>query len=147
MSQLRAVEVVERQNASCRVRPIHLGHAHTRVPGEVAPEPLRVRRFSLVVELAPNGSSELVDESDSVDESERSYALSDELCGLIQQLEVGLDLLRRIGALHLDDRVCTVGQPRAMNLTDRRRGERRGASNSRNARSIVMLELLLDHLL
>ena len=78
-----------------------------------------------VVELLPDRARELVDEGPRVDEVERADALLREPRGLVEQRQVGLDLPRGAGALHLDRDLPPVRQRRAVHLTDRRSGERR----------------------
>ena len=124
VGELHAVEVLERQHARARVRPVDLRHRDVRMTGEVLVEAVGVPRFEPVVELLPDRARELVDDLVRVDEVERANALLRELRRLVHQREVGLDLPRRVRPLHLDDDAPAVRQRRAVHLPDRRRGER-----------------------
>ena len=124
VGELHAVEVLERQHARARVRPVDLRHGDVRVPGEVVVERVGVARLEPVVELLPDRARELVDELVRVDEVERADALLREPRGLVHQREVGLDLARRVRPLHLDGDALAVRQRRAMHLADRCRRQR-----------------------
>jgi hypothetical protein len=50
--------------------------------------------------------------------------LTGEAGGLVEQLEIGLDLTRRLGALHLDDDAAAVRQDGSVHLPYRRRRDR-----------------------
>ena len=78
-----------------RVLPDDPRHDDALVAGEVAVEHLRVPRLVPVVELEPDRARELVDELLRVHELERLHALAQERRRLVEQAEVGLDLLRR----------------------------------------------------
>src|SRR5262249_6116283 len=67
---------------------------------------------------------ELVDDLPRVDEVERAHALLHEPGGLLQKLDVALDLAWRVRALHLDGDAPAVRQDGAMHLADRRRCHR-----------------------
>src|SRR5205823_4183867 len=107
-----------------------------RVPGEVPVEPVGVPALVPVVELLADGTGELVDDLVRVDEVERTDPLLREARRLVHQREVGLDLPRRVGTLHLDDDALPVRQRGAMHLTDRGRlcGPRVGHAGPRARR-------------
>ncbi len=88
-------------------------------------ELLGVPSLDAVVELLPDRAGELVHDGDRVDELERAHALARDAGELIHELEIGLDLPRRIRPLHLDDRPTPVWERRAVHLPDRRRRDRR----------------------
>ena len=91
---------------------------------EVPPKRLGVPSFARVVELAADLLRELVDELVRVDEVEGANALLDHAGGLVEQREVGVDLPRRVGSLHLDRDAVPVRQDGAVHLADRRRRDR-----------------------
>ena len=122
---LRAAKELERQDPRRRVLPDDLRHDDALVAHEVAVEYLRVPRLVAVVELEADGARELVHELSRVHELERLDALAQELRRLVEQAEVGLDLLRGGRALHLDRDLAAVRQHGAVHLSDRRRRERR----------------------
>jgi hypothetical protein len=121
---LDPAEVLERQHRRARVAPVHARHADVRVAGEVAVEGVGVAPLQPVVELLPDLARELVHQLPGVDEVERADAFPGQPGGLVEQREVGLDLARRVGTLHLDDDAAPVGQRRPVHLADRRRGDR-----------------------
>ena len=100
------------------------GTAIRVVRREVPPERLGVAGLLLVVELEPDRAAELVDELARVDEVELANALARDPGRRRHQLEVGLDLARRVRTLHLDDDLGVVGQGRPVHLADRGRGDR-----------------------
>ena len=95
-----------------------------RVTGEVAMEGLGVAALEPVVELLADRARELVHELAHVDEVERPDALLDDSRGLVEEAEVGLDLLRRARPLHLDGDDVAVREHRAVDLADRGGGDR-----------------------
>ena len=95
-----------------------------RVTDEVAMEGLGVAPLEPVVELLADRAGELVHELAHVDEVERPDALLDDSRGLVEEAEVGLDLLRRARPLHLDGDDVAVREHRAVDLADRGRGDR-----------------------
>ncbi len=90
---------------------------------EVTPETLGVARFRAVVELGADRAGELVHDRDRVHERERADAGADEPGGLVQELEVGLDLARRPRTLHLHRDAFAVRQHGSVHLPDGRRGD------------------------
>ena len=88
-------------------------------------ELLGVPRLDAVVELLPDRARELVDDGDGVDELERADALASESGELVHELEVGLDLTRRVRPLHLDDDPAPVRKRRTVHLSDRGGCDRR----------------------
>ena len=125
VGELDAVQELEREHPLARVAPVDARHRDVRVAGEVAVERLRVPAFLAVVELETDRAGELVDDLTCVDEVERAHALLDELRGLLEQLDVALDLARRIRALHLHCDAAAVGKNRPVHLADRRRRDGR----------------------
>ena len=117
-----------------------------RVAGEVPVEVLRVAALLPVVELLPDRAGELVHELAGVDEVERPDPFPGEPRGLVEEAEVGLDLLRRARALHLDRDPASVRQRRAVHLADRRRRHRRRLEVEEQPLERVP-ELFLDHAL
>ncbi len=97
-----------------------------RVAGEVAVEAVGVSGLVPVVQLLADRAGELVDDLARVDEVEHPHALLRKPRSLVHQLEVCVDLARRVRALDLDDDLAPVRQHGAVNLADRRRGERLG---------------------
>ena len=95
-----------------------------RVTDEVAMEGLGVAPLEPVVELLADRAGELVHELAHVDEVERPDALLGDSRGLVEEAEVGLDLLRRARPLHLDGDDVAVREHRAVDLADRGRGHR-----------------------
>ena len=93
VGELRALDELERQHAGARIAPVDARHADVRVPGEVAMEGLRVAALEPVVELLADRAGELVHELAHVDEVEGPYALLDDARRLVEEAEVGLDLL------------------------------------------------------
>ena len=125
VGDLRPAQVLERQDPGGRVLPDHLRDDHLLVAGEVAVERLGVARLVAVVQLEPDRARELVDELLGIHELERLHPLAEQPRRLVEEPEVGLDLLGRGRALHLDRDLAAVGQDGAMDLADRRRRERR----------------------
>ena len=93
VGELATLDELERQDACARVGPVDARDADVRVPGEVAVERLRVAPLEPVVELLADRARELVDDLAHVDEVERADALLRDARGLVEQPEVGLDLL------------------------------------------------------
>ena len=118
-------QTLECEHAVRRVTPPDPRHRDALVSGEVPPERLRVAGLLLVVELLPDRPGELVHQRVRIDEVECPDALARKTDGGPQQLQIGLDLARRVGPLHLDDDVRAVRQRRAVHLADRGRGDRR----------------------
>ena len=118
IDELDPVQVFERQHPDGRVVPVDLRHDDALRVGEVAAEGLGVARLELVVELLPDRAGELVHERLRVDEVERADALLDHACGLVEQRQVGLDLPRRVRALHLDRDLVAVRKHRPVHLSD-----------------------------
>ena len=145
VGELHALEILERQHPHARVVPVDLRHDDDVGIVEVAPERVGVPRLELVVELLADEARELVDEVVDVDEVERAHALPDDPRRLVEQREVVLDLARRVRALHLDDDGVAVRQHRAVDLPDRRRGNRRLAELEERLLD-RQAELVLDHL-
>ena len=98
VGQLAALDELERQDAGARVRPVDARNADVRVADEVAMEGLGVAPLEPVVELLADRAGELVHELAHVDEVERPDALLGDSRSLVEQTEVGLDLLRRARA-------------------------------------------------
>ena len=146
VGELDALEPLERQHARAGVRPVDARHVHVRVAGEVAVERLRIAGLQPVVELLPDLARELVDERPRVDEVERPHALLHEPRRLVEQREVGLDLARRAGALHLHRDLLPVRENRAVHLADRR-GRHRLALELEEEPVERVAEVLLDHAL
>ena len=145
VGELRAVDVLEREHARPRVRPVDPRNLDVRVAREVLAEGLRVARLEAVVELLSNRAGELVDEPFRVDEVERPDALLREAGGLVHEVEVGLDLARRAGPLHLDGDRAPVREDGAMDLADRGCGHRHRVELAEQPLD-RLAETLLDHL-
>ena len=95
-----------------------------RVADEVAMEGLGVAPLEPVVELLADRACELVHELAHVDEVERPDALLGDSRRLVEETQVGLDLLRRARPLHLDRDDVAVREHCAVDLADRGRGQR-----------------------
>ena len=124
VGQLAALDELERQDAGTRVRPVDARDADVRVAGEVAMERLGVAPLEPVVELLADRACEFVHELAHVDEVERPDALLGDTRRLVEETEVGLDLLRRARSLHLDGDDVAVREHRTVDLADRGRGQR-----------------------
>src|SRR6185503_4649941 len=118
--KLHALEELQREHARARVAPEDARNSHMRMPGEVAVELLGVARLHAVIELLADRARELVHERGGVDELERLDAVADEARRLVHQLEVGLDLPRRVRSLHLHRDAAPIGQRGPVNLADGR---------------------------
>ena len=94
VGDLRAREVLEREDPRRRVLPDHPRDDDAARPREVAVERLRVARLVPVVELEPDRACELVHELLRIHELERLHPLAQEPRGLVEETEVGLDLRR-----------------------------------------------------
>ena len=136
----------ERQDPGPRVLPVDLRHADVWVTREVAVEVLRVARLLPVVELLADGARELVHELAGVDEIERADPLAREPRRLVEQAEVGFDLLRCPRPLHLDRDPAPVRQGRAMHLADGGGRDRRRLEVEEQPLERVA-QLLFDHAL
>ena len=134
IGELDAVEVLEREHARARVCPVDARHRDVRMAGEVLVERIGVACLEPVVQLLPDRARELVDDLARIDEVERADPLLRKPRRLVHEGEVGLDLPGRIRPLHLDHDPSAVRKRRAMDLPDRRGGQRLG-SNSVNSRS------------
>ena len=143
---LRPLQPLEREHARARVRPVDPRHVHVRLVREVVVEGLRVSPLEAVVELLADLLRELVDQPARIDEVERMHALLHEPRRLIEQREIGLDLPRRAGALHLHRDLFAVRKRRAVHLADRRRGDRLAVEREEEALDRVA-EILDDHAL
>ena len=119
------------------VARIDLRDADVRVTGEVRAEAPRVPGLGAVVELLANRAGELVDQADGVDEAQRLDALPGEARCLVEEDEVGLDLSRSSGTLHLDGDLAPVreAQPDAPGRSTPPRSA--VSSNSRKSCSTV----------
>ncbi len=144
IGELDAGEVLEREHALARVAPVGARHRHVRVAGEVAMEGLGVAALLAVVELLADRARELVDELARVDEVERAHAFAHEPRGLLEQLDVALDLARRVGPLHLDDDLAPVRKHRPVYLPDRGRRERLAVELEEEALD-RLAQVLADH--
>jgi hypothetical protein len=116
--EVDALEQFERQDPGARVAPVDPRDADVRMTREVAVELLRVAGFHPVVELLADRARELVHERDRVDELERLHALTHEPSDLVHELEVGFDLARCLGPLHLDGNPPSVRQRGSVHLAD-----------------------------
>jgi hypothetical protein len=146
IAQLRSLDPFQRQHALAGVRPVHLRDHDGRVVGEAAAEHLGVAGLDPVVQLAPDRALELVHELDRVHEFESLHAAADDPGNLLQQRDVGIDLARCVGALHLDRHGPARMQLGQMHLADRR-GCHRHRVEPREQPVDVGLQLALDHLL
>jgi hypothetical protein len=146
VGDLHPVDVLERQHALARVAPVHARNLDVWVARPVAAEAVGVAALRAVVELEPDRPRELVDEVARVDEVERADPLLGQTRSLIEEREVGLDLARCAGTLNLDGDLPAVGQRGAVDLADRRRGDRCGVEVEKRALERE-IELGLDHLL
>ena len=95
------------------------------VGGELAPQNVGVSPFLVVVELAADRARELVHDRPDVDEVERPHALLEDAGELVEERQIGFDLLGRAGALHLDGDDVAVRQHGLVHLPDRGGGDRR----------------------
>ena len=95
-----------------------------RVAREVAVQRVRVPRLEPVVELLADRAGELVDDLAHVHEVEGPDALLRDARGLVEEAEVGFDLLGRAGALDLDRDDMAVREHGSVHLADRRGGQR-----------------------
>ena len=125
----RSATFVPWRNSSVRTRAGRVLPDHARdddpvVAREVAVEGLGVPRLVPVVELEPDRARELVHELLRVHELERLHPLAKEARRLVQQPEVGLDLLGRRRALDLDRDLLPVREHGPVDLPDRGRRDR-----------------------
>ena len=111
VAELDPLEVLEREHARPRVRQYTRGTATCGWPAKLLVEDIGVAGLEPVVELLPDRAGELVDDLVRVDEVERAHAVLREPRRLVHQLEVGLDLARRVRALHLDRDPGRSGAP------------------------------------
>src|SRR4051812_23992453 len=125
VSDLDPVEELERQHALAGVAPVDDRDLDVRIAGPVATEAIGVAALGSVIELEPDRPGELVHEVARVDEVERSDALLCEPRGLVEEREVRLDLARRARTLDLHGNLPPVGKRGAVDLADRRSGDRR----------------------
>ena len=125
IGDLRPAQELEREYPRRRVLPDHAWHDDPFVLREVAVERLGVARLVPVVELEPDRARELVDELLRVHELQRLHALAEETRSLVEEAEVGLDLIAGGRALHLHGHLLPVGEDGAVHLADRRRCDRR----------------------
>ena len=102
LTELSALEPLERQHPLAGVRPVHLGDLDALVLGEVAAKHLGVATLDAIVEFAADRAGELVDDADGVHELQPLHPLSHPSRDLVEQHEVGFDLRGRGGTLHLD---------------------------------------------
>ena len=144
--ELEALDELERQNASACVAPVDARDVDVRVAGEVAVERLGVAGFEAVVELLPDRAGELVHDLTDVHEVERPDAFLGDARGLVEEPEVGLDLLRGAGALHLDRDLVAVREDCAVDLADRGGGDRLTVELEEEALDRER-EVFLDHAL
>ena len=104
------LEELEREDARPRVAPVDPRDAHVRMAGEVAVELLGVPRLH-AGSRAPGGScARTRPRGDRVDEVERLHPVAHEARDLVHELEVGLDLARRVRPLHLDGDALPFGR-------------------------------------
>ncbi len=142
--ELDALEVLEGENALTRVTPVEPRDDDIRVPGEVAVEDLGVAGLLPIVELLTERACELVDDLATVDEVERMDPLLDESRGLLEQLDVALDLARSVRPLNLDRDLLPVRKHRAVHLSDRRSRHRHLVELEKQATD-RLLQILGDH--
>ena len=95
-----------------------------RVSGEVAVQRVGVPALEPVVELLADRAGELVDDLAHVHEVEGPDALLRDARGLVEEAEVGFDLLGRARALDLDRDDMAVREHGSVHLADRRGGQR-----------------------
>ena len=144
IAELDAVEILERQHTLARVAPVGARHGDVRMAGEVAVERVGVAPLLAVVELLADRARELVDDLARVDEVERPHPLAHEPRRLLEQLDVALDLARRVRSLHLDGDPAAVRQHRTMHLADRC-GRQRLLVELEEEPLDRLAELLADH--
>ena len=145
IGELHAFETLEREHARPRVCPVDARDRDVRMAGEVLVERVGVSPLEPVVELLPDRPRELVDDVVRVDEVERADPLLGEARRLVHQREVGLDLLRRVRPLHLDDDLPAVRERRAR-APDRSTPPRAAPRRTRvNSRSIGWPRSSCDH--
>ena len=109
-------------------------------------EGVGVTGLEAVVELLPDRPPELVHELVGVDEVERPDTLLCDARRLVQEREVGLDLPRRAGTLHLDRDSSPVRKRRTVDLTDRGGRDRSGIELGEELVDREA-EVFLDHIL
>src|SRR5204862_1965599 len=113
------LDELEREDACAAVRPVDAWDAHVRVAGEVPVQRVGVPALEAIVQLLADRPGELVYHLADVYEVERADALLGDAGGLVEEPEVGFDLLRRAGALHLDRDLVAVREDCAVDLADR----------------------------
>src|SRR6266545_2768294 len=138
-----ALDELQRQHPGPRVAPVDARDVDVRMAREVAVERLGIAPLEPVVELLADGARELVDDLADVDEVEGAYALLDDPRSLVEEAEVGFDLLRRARALHLDGHGMAVREDGAVHLADRRRRDRLGVEL--DVEALDRLAELLEH--
>ena len=114
------------------------------MPCEVAVEDPGVAGLLPVVELLTERARELVDDLATVDEVERMDPLLDESRGLLEQLDVALDLARGVRPLNLDRDLLPVRKHRAVHLSDRGSRHRHLVELEEEATD-RLLQILGDH--
>ncbi len=124
IGDLRAAQELEREDPRGRVLADHARYDDPLVAREVPMERLGVPRLVTVVELEADRARELVDELLRIHELERLHPLLQETRSLVQEAEIGFDLITGRRPLHLYGNLLPVRQDRAMHLADRRRGDR-----------------------
>jgi hypothetical protein len=114
--------------------------------GEAVVKRLGVASLEPVIELLPDRACELVYELARVDEVQRPDTLAGDAGGLVEELEVGFDLARRVRALHLHRDVASVRERSTVHLADRGSSDR-GRIELGEELLDREIELLPDHAL
>jgi hypothetical protein len=113
-------------------------------PGDVE----HVLRFQPEVQLLDDGLGEQLDEGRRIAECRHRDASHQERRDPCHGLDVAAHEPRDAGTLDLDDDLLAAGQPRRMDLRDRRRGDRRllqGNEDLRDRPAEVLLDDATDH--
>ena len=121
---LRAEDVVHRQHARRRVVVHRLRHDDRRELGEMLAERPEIARFVAVVELGERRLAELRHHLREVDARLHAAVLVEERGELVERFQILGNALLDVRALHLDRDQAPVAQRRAMNLAERRGGDR-----------------------
>ena len=149
LGQLLAVEKLQAEDAPRRGQAVDAGEADMRVAGEVFAEALGVLGLLPEIELGEDGALELLHHAHRVENAQLLDRAVDDLGQDVKQLEVAFDGAFDAGALHLDHHLALLpgplgvlsvglgfvefgGEAGAMDLADRRGGQRRVIEADKN---------------
>ena len=115
-------DVLQRKDATGGILPVNGGDVHAVVTGEVAREVFGVVPLGDKIHLGARGARKLIVDLIEIGLAADRAVELEPVLGDADGGQIGFDDARDAGPLNFDDHVFTAGQPREMDLRQRRRG-------------------------